>query len=69
MVDSLLFNKVKASGSDVLSRLGLEKGGYALMTLHRPSNVDDRESLAGIMRAGGEVSSRIPVVFPAHPRT
>jgi UDP-N-acetylglucosamine 2-epimerase (non-hydrolysing) len=42
---------------------------YALLTLHRPSNVDDKESLTGVMRAVAGIAERIPVVFPAHPRT
>jgi len=42
---------------------------YALLTLHRPSNVDDRETLSRIMSAITRISERIPVVFPAHPRT
>jgi UDP-N-acetylglucosamine 2-epimerase (non-hydrolysing) len=69
MVDSLIFNKIKADQSRILSRLGLIEKGYALLTLHRPSNVDDRDSLTGIMDAITEISKRIPVVFPAHPRT
>ena len=65
MVDSLLLNKEKAARSDVLSRSGLQPKGYALMTLHRPSNVDAEESLLRIMAALGEISRRIPIVFPA----
>jgi UDP-N-acetylglucosamine 2-epimerase (non-hydrolysing) len=42
---------------------------YALVTLHRPSNVDDSESLKGILSSLLEVSERMPVVFPVHPRT
>src|SRR5580692_10451538 len=42
---------------------------YALVTLHRPSNVDDSESLKGILSSLLEVSERMPIVFPAHPRT
>ena len=44
-------------------------GKYALLTLHRPSNVDNPESLGRLMRAIGEVAYYIPVIFPAHPRT
>ncbi len=75
MVDSLLHNKAKASESAILQKLGLvhETGGmvlpYALLTLHRPSNVDDEESLSRIVEALREISQRIPIVFPAHPRT
>ena len=75
MVDSLLNNKDKASESAVLRKLGLvnETGvvvlSYALLTLHRPSNVDDKKSLFRIVEALREISQRIPIVFPVHPRT
>lgn len=69
MVDSLLYNKAAAEGSQILSRLSLTEKGYALLTLHRPSNVDEKESLFKIVKALGEISKRIPIVFPAHPRT
>ena len=69
MVDSLLFNKDKADQSTILSRLKLAEKGYALLTLHRPANVDEKHSLTNIMGAITEISGRIPVVFPAHPRT
>lgn len=42
---------------------------YALVTLHRPSNVDDRQMLQGILRVLGEISSELAVIFPIHPRT
>jgi UDP-N-acetylglucosamine 2-epimerase (non-hydrolysing) len=58
-----------AEKSSILSRLGLTKQGYALLTLHRPSNVDDRQSLTRIMSAIRHIAKRIPVVFPVHPRT
>ncbi|MDF1526629.1 MAG: UDP-N-acetylglucosamine 2-epimerase [bacterium] len=44
-------------------------GGYAVLTLHRPSNVDREETFAPIWRAISEVGERIPVIFPVHPRT
>ena len=69
MVDSLFSNMQIAAKSNILSRLDLTKQGYALLTLHRPSNVDDRQSLGRIMSALGHVAQRIPVVFPVHPRT
>jgi UDP-N-acetylglucosamine 2-epimerase (non-hydrolysing) len=75
MVDSLLYNKPKAEKSDILERLGLvtshqsSSTPYALLTLHRPSNVDNKETLLRIIKALGEISRRIPIVFPAHPRT
>jgi UDP-N-acetylglucosamine 2-epimerase (non-hydrolysing) len=49
--------------------LGLGPGSYALLTLHRPSNVDDQESLGGLMGAMNQIAEHIPLLFPAHPRT
>lgn len=69
MVDSLLYNKAAAERSQILSRFSLTEKGYALLTLHRPSNVDEKESLFIIVKALSEISKRIPIVFPAHPRT
>jgi len=69
MIDSLLACRRLAERSEVLSRLALRSGGYALVTLHRPSNVDGAESLGGILRALCEISSELPVILPVHPRT
>ena len=69
MVDSLLMNRERALSSDMLFALGLSGKHYALLTLHRPSNVDNKNTLAGIGKALSEVAGRIPVVFPVHPRT
>ena len=69
MVDSLLYNLAKAERSEVLSALNLSKKGYALLTLHRPSNVDDKASFLQILDALEEIGGHIQVVFPAHPRT
>lgn len=69
MIDTLLRHKERASGLDVLSRYGLKPQGFGLLTLHRPSNVDKREVLAGLLDALAEVQRAVPVVFPAHPRT
>jgi UDP-N-acetylglucosamine 2-epimerase (non-hydrolysing) len=48
---------------------GLAPGEFTVVTLHRPSNVDDARVLGNILGALGEVADRMPVVFPAHPRT
>jgi UDP-N-acetylglucosamine 2-epimerase (non-hydrolysing) len=69
MVDSLLHCKGMAARRNTLSRLGLEKKGYAVLTLHRPSNVDDERSFSDILTAIGSISHAIPVVLPVHPRT
>ncbi len=69
MVDSLLFNKEKAAQLDVLSSLGLSAKKYAVLTLHRPGNVDNEENIKNIFAALEVISERIPIVFPVHPRT
>ncbi len=69
MIDSLHFYLRKAESSDVLDRLGLPAGGYGLVTLHRPSNVDDPAQLAGILDAMGEAGRELPLLWPVHPRT
>ena len=51
------------------AELGLDDGGYALVTLHRPLNVDDQASLQPIVESLVELSEDIPIVFVAHPRT
>jgi UDP-N-acetylglucosamine 2-epimerase (non-hydrolysing) len=68
MVDTLLANLDRARASDVLSRLGLAAGEYALVTLHRPANVDDPAAFAGLLSGLDEVARACPVVLPAHPR-
>jgi UDP-N-acetylglucosamine 2-epimerase (non-hydrolysing) len=68
MVDTLLANLDRALASDVLDRLGLVPRGYALVTLHRPANVDDPGTLRGLLDALGELARTCPVVLPAHPR-
>ncbi len=69
MIDTLLKNRHKAEGSRILEDLGLLGGGYAVLTLHRPANVDDPAVLAGILDAIGVIQRDLPVIFPAHPRT
>jgi UDP-N-acetylglucosamine 2-epimerase (non-hydrolysing) len=68
MVDTLLANLDRAKASDVLSRLGLTAGGYGLVTLHRPANVDSPDVLAPLLAALEEVAQHCPLVLPAHPR-
>ena len=69
MIDTLRANQAQANELDTLERLGLEAGGYALLTLHRPSNVDDRDTLSGLFEALEEIHRELPGVFPVHPRT
>lgn len=69
MIDSLIENLPMSRQATVLSRLGLRPGNFAFVTLHRPSNVDDRGSLTAIMAEVERLAGRLPVVFPIHPRT
>ena len=69
MIDTLFRNLERSRHSDILERFDLQPESYCAMTLHRPSNVDDRSVLAGIVDALAEVQDRLPVVFPIHPRT
>jgi UDP-N-acetylglucosamine 2-epimerase (non-hydrolysing) len=69
MIDTLLACRERALASDVLTRLGIEEEGYGVVTLHRPANVDDPESLARLTGALERIGARLPLVFPAHPRT
>ncbi|MFN2549726.1 MAG: UDP-N-acetyl glucosamine 2-epimerase, partial [Myxococcales bacterium] len=69
MIDSLRAALPRARQSRIHERLELSKGGYALATLHRPSNVDDPAALERLLSALSEVGEEIPIVFPIHPRT
>jgi UDP-N-acetylglucosamine 2-epimerase (non-hydrolysing) len=73
MIDSLLAHREAAARSTILEKLGLLGANgvepYAVLTLHRPSNVDDAATLRGICEAIATISKRLRVVFPCHPRT
>ena len=69
MVDSLFFYLDKAKKTDIRKRLSLESSPYALVTLHRPANVDRRKTFERIIQGLLKVAERIPVIFPMHPRT
>lgn len=69
MIDSLYQNLPRAASSSIRKDLGLENEAYGIVTLHRPSNVDRADVLAGILDALDEISQRLPLVFPVHPRT
>jgi UDP-N-acetylglucosamine 2-epimerase (non-hydrolysing) len=69
MIDTLVTHRARARESRVLDRLGLSGGNYAVLTLHRPANVDDPTILARMLGPIVELSARMPVVFPVHPRT
>ena len=69
MIDSFEMLREKIEASNARAELGLDDGEYALVTLHRPSNVDARETLEPIVDALIEVGERMPLLFVAHPRT
>ena len=79
MIDTLEANLKKAAVSEqkftLLNRAGevdiidLMKSGYGVMTFHRPSNVDEKETLETLVNIWSEISEKIPLVFPIHPRT
>jgi UDP-N-acetylglucosamine 2-epimerase (non-hydrolysing) len=80
MIDSLLTFKTRAESSFVLDELGLRANNgnngdhnairrYALLTLHRPSNVDHRDSFLSILDGLEELARDCPIIFPVHPRT
>ena len=69
MIDTLLSARERAMASVVLDRLALAERGYGLVTLHRPSNVDDPDVLRERLDTLDEIAKRVPLVFPVHPRT
>jgi UDP-N-acetylglucosamine 2-epimerase (non-hydrolysing) len=69
MIDSLFYNLEKSKNLNVRENFGLNDKDYAVVTLHRPSNVDEREVFGGLLDALTAVSEKIPVIFPVHPRT
>jgi UDP-N-acetylglucosamine 2-epimerase (non-hydrolysing) len=76
MIDSLLENKAHArSAAETLAQHGLnptwlaDPRGYGLVTLHRPSNVDDAHTLSGLLQVLARIASQLPLVFVLHPRT
>ena len=72
MIDSLIsiLKMIDKSYEDkVLEKFGLQRKNFVLVTLHRPSNVDNKENLWNIMNLLNTVSLRIPIIFPVHPRT
>jgi UDP-N-acetylglucosamine 2-epimerase (non-hydrolysing) len=69
MIDSQFYAKSKAEKSDILKKLKLDKKSYILITLHRPTNVDDKERLKDMLEIFQEISEKTKIVFPVHPRT
>jgi UDP-N-acetylglucosamine 2-epimerase (non-hydrolysing) len=69
MIDTLLRFRTRAAASNVVERFGLQPRGYAVATLHRPSNVDDMVRLRALVDMLQTLGKEVPVVFPVHPRT
>jgi UDP-N-acetylglucosamine 2-epimerase (non-hydrolysing) len=69
MIDSLYFALSKAGESRILEEIGIEGREFALVTLHRPSNVDDARQLGDLAEILLETARRLALVFPLHPRT
>ena len=69
MIESLLNHIKIAQSRGITNQLGLEMKNYALLTLHRPENVDDSRTLKNILGAVNNVAEKVPVIFPCHPRT
>ncbi len=69
MIDTLLANMDRLRAPGFAAAQGLEPGGYFVLTLHRPSNVDATGPFAALLAAIAEGTRGMPVVFPVHPRT
>ena len=69
MIDTLTRHRAIAERSTILQQLSLRKRDYALVTLHRPSNVDDERALREILTAFRRIEQQVGIVFPVHPRT
>jgi UDP-N-acetylglucosamine 2-epimerase (non-hydrolysing) len=69
MIDSLEMLRDKIALDNTCERLSLQKGAFALATLHRPANVDHRETLTPLCKKLASISGELPLVFPIHPRT
>ncbi len=70
MIDSLVEHRIKAEQSEVMSELGIrDNEPYVLVTLHRPSNVDEVSGLEMLLNAFSEIGKQIRIIFPMHPRT
>lgn len=69
MIDTLLAHRARALELQMPARYALEERRYAVVTLHRPSNVDDPASLQAIIEKLQQLADSLPVIFPIHPRT
>ena len=69
MIDSLVYYRAKAARFDSAKKLGLSRKEFTLVTLHRPSNVDEKDGLEKILSIFEQLSQKTTIVFPVHPRT
>ncbi len=69
MIDAYEAARPRIAAAAAAAGFGLAPGGYGVVTLHRPANVDAPEDLAGLMSRLAQAASRVPLVFPVHPRT
>ena len=69
MIDTLLANLDRLRPPPFWTELGLEPGSYIVVTLHRPSNVDEHTQFSRLLAAIGEVARDLSIIFPVHPRT
>ena len=69
MIDTLQRNLAKAEQSQIIEDLGLHEKSYAIITLHRPANVDDPIILQNFLHVLTLIGDQIPIIFPVHPRT
>lgn len=69
MIDCLETSRRAWQRSSIHRQLGVTKGQYGVVTLHRPSNVDDPSILSAVLGALGQVAEQLPLIFPVHPRT
>lgn len=69
MIDSLIYFKPMAEKSTILNDLNLEPQNYGVITLHRPSNVDNKENFEKLLNAFEHIEKQLPLIFPIHPRS
>jgi len=69
MIDTLIKSKIKIQNSRILENLGIEKRTYAVLTLHRPANVDDKKVFLNIISVLNKIQKKIKIIYPIHPRT
>src|SRR5262249_52899190 len=69
MIDAFEMVRPEIASRLTAQRLGLGRGSYAILTVHRPANVDNRATLQLVVEALYRLAARMPLVFPVHPRT